>query len=180
MRALNEEELRKVFEKLEKYIGAKNIEALLTRDDEAFCFRLVKQQVFYVNARLVHIASNVARDSLISLGTCVGKFTHHDNFHLTISFLDYLSKFAQHKVWVKANMEMTFLYGNNIIKSGIARITDEIPKYAGVVVYSMSDVPLGFGIAAQPTEYTRDMDPTGNVILHQADIGEYLRVEHEM
>ena len=29
----------------------------------------------------------------------------------------------------------------------------------------------------QPTEYCRDLDPTANVVLHQGDIGEYLRVE---
>jgi 60S ribosome subunit biogenesis protein NIP7 len=33
----------------------------------------------------------------------------------------------------------------------------------------------GFGIAAQPTEYCKELDPTANVVLHQGDIGEYLR-----
>jgi ribosome biogenesis protein Nip4 len=37
----------------------------------------------------------------------------------------------------------------------------------------------GFGVAAQATEYCRDLDPTGVVVLHQADIGEYLRVEDD-
>ena len=45
------------------------------------------------------------------------------------------------------------------------------------VVYSMADVPLGFGAAAQPTEYCKDLEPTGNVVLHQGDVGEYLRSE---
>ena len=38
----------------------------------------------------------------------------------------------------------------------------------------------GFGIAAQPTEYCKDLDPGANVVLHQGDIGEYLRVEDEL
>ena len=49
----------------------------------------------------------------------------------------------QHKVWVKPSSEMTFLYGNNIPKSGVGRMTDDTPQYAGVVIYNMSDVPLG-------------------------------------
>ena len=72
---------------------------------------------------------------------------------------------------------MSFLYGNNVTKAGLARITDSTPQYGGVVVFSMADVPLGFGVAAQPTEYCKDLDPTGNVVLHQGDVGEYLRSE---
>lgn len=104
---------------------------------------------------------------------------------------------------------MSFLYGNNVTKAGLGRITENTPQYAGVVVYSMSDLPLGkhqlsapstlavriwlpyimdacdvgtagFGLAAQPTEYCNDLDQTQNVVLHQADIGEYVRVEDEM
>lgn len=54
-------------------------------------------------------------------------------------------------------------------------MTEATPQYAGVVVYSMSDIPLGFGVAAQGTDNAQTLDPTGNVVLHQADIGEYLR-----
>lgn len=180
MRPLNNEELRKVFEKLQTFIGAENIKVLLQRDDERFVFRLVKLRVYYVSERLMRLATNVPRDNLVAFGTCFGRFTHHGNFHLTISCLDYLNKYAMHKVWVKPNMEMSFLYGNHIIKSGLSRITDGIPQYAGVIVYNMNDVPLGFGVAAQPTEFTKDMDPTGVVVLHQGDVGEYLREEDEM
>lgn len=70
---------------------------------------------------------------------------------------------------------MSFLYGNNITKNGLARITEATPQYAGVIVYNMSDIPLGFGVAAQNTDVVKELEPTGNVVLHQADIGEYLR-----
>jgi 60S ribosome subunit biogenesis protein NIP7 len=83
----------------------------------------------------------------------------------------------QHKVWVKPSSEMSYLYGNHVVKAGVARMSEDIPQYGGVVVYSMSNIPLGFGAAAQGTEKARDMDPTGIVVLHQADIGEYLREE---
>ena len=88
-----------------------------------------------------------------------------------------LSALKQFKVWVKPSSEMSFLYGNNVVKSGLGRITESTPQYAGVLVLSMSDVPLGFGVAAQRTEFCSNLDPTANVVLHQADIGEYLRNE---
>lgn len=46
-------------------------------------------------------------------------------------------------MWVKPTSEMSFLYGNNVVKSGLGRMTESIPKFAGVVVYSMTDIPLG-------------------------------------
>jgi len=60
---------------------------------------------------------------------------------------------------------MSFLYGNNVTKAGLARLTDGIPQYGGVIVYNSAEVPLGFGIAAQPTEYCKDLDPTANVVM---------------
>lgn len=67
-----------------------------------------------------------------------------------------------------------------MLKSGLAKITEHTPQYAGVIVYNSANVPLGFGVAAQPTEYCRDLDGTANVVLHQGDIGEYLRVEDSL
>jgi len=81
----------------------------------------------------------------------------------------------QYKVWLKQSAEMSFLYGNNVMKSGLARITEATPQYAGVVVYNLADIPLGFGVAAQTTDACKELAPTANVVLHQADVGEFLR-----
>lgn len=40
----------------------------------------------------------VARDKLISLGACIGKFTHSNKFRLGIGALDILSDYAKYKV----------------------------------------------------------------------------------
>jgi len=102
-------------------------------------------------------------------------------FKLHITSLDILNKYALHKVWLKPSSEMSFLYGNNLQKTGLAKLTDSIPQYGGVIVLSMqSGSPLGFGVAAQKTEVIKDLDATANVVLHQGDVGEYLRTEDEM
>ena len=72
---------------------------------------------------------------------------------------------------------MSFLYGNHVLKSGIARMTEGIPQYAGVILLSMTNVALGFGRAAHTTEGAKELDPTAIAVLHQADIGEFLRDE---
>jgi 60S ribosome subunit biogenesis protein NIP7 len=84
------------------------------------------------------------------------------------------------QVWVKPSAEMQFLYGNHVLKSGLGRITEGTPSYAGVVVYSMSDTPLGFGVTAKSTMECRALDPSGIVAFHQADVGEFLRAEDEL
>lgn len=50
--------------------------------------------------------------------------------------------FLQYKVWLKPSAEQQFLYGHHVMKSGLGRITEGTPQYQGVVVYSMSDMPL--------------------------------------
>ena len=99
MRALTEEETRMVFEKLHKFIG-KAIKSLVggAREDAGYCLRLQKGRVYYVREDLMRRATNVARDKLVGLGVCIGKFTHGGKFRLTVGSLDVLAKHAKYKV----------------------------------------------------------------------------------
>jgi 60S ribosome subunit biogenesis protein NIP7 len=98
------------------------------------------------------------------------------------------------QVWVKPSQEMSYLYGNHILKSGLGRITDNTPEHQvipilipipilssyfsqGVVILTMSDIPIGFGVTAKSTQQCRKVEGTGIVVYHQADVGEYLREE---
>lgn len=83
----------------------------------------------------------------------------------------------QYKIWVKPAGEQSFLYGNHILKSGLGRITENTPQYQGVIVYSMNDLPLGFGATSRSTQDCRRANPTDIICFHQADVGEYLRSE---
>jgi 60S ribosome subunit biogenesis protein NIP7 len=168
--------------------------------------------VYYVSERVMRQATSVARDDLVALGTCFGKFTKTKKFHLKVTALDFVAQHAkvsagagwawtapegrhrgrrlhtplrslcraQYKVWVKPSSEMSFLYGNHVLKAGIARMTEAIPQYAGVVVLSMAGIPLGFGRAAHTTEQCKGLEPNAIAVLHQVDVGEYLRAEDEL
>ena len=179
MRPCTDEELRALLDKLMKFIG-RNAELLLVNPEEPHCFRVHKDRIYYVSESLMRLATNIKRSDLLSVGTCVAKITHSGKVHLQITALDLLARHALHKVWLKPSAEMAFLYGNNVAKQGLGRITDGSPRYAGVVVLNLSDTPLGFGVLAQPTEACKDLDPTANVVLHQADVGEFLRLEDSL
>ena len=176
MRALTEEETKVVFEKLASDIG-RNITLLVDNPTDPHVFRLQKDRVYYVSQTVANFATSVSRHQLMSLGVCFGKFTKTGKFRLHITSLTYLAQYAKFKVWIKQNGEMPFLYGNHVLKAHIGRITENIPEHAGVIVYSMNDVPLGFGVSAKSTNETKNLAPTGIVAFRQGDIGEYLRDE---
>jgi len=176
MRPLTDEEFKIFFQKLGKYID-RNIRFLIDRPDEEYCFRLHRDRVYYVSEKMMKTASACDRESLVSLGTCFGKFTKTKKFRLHITCLDYLAQYAKYKVWIKPSGEMSYLYGNHVLKAHLGRITENTPQYQGVVFYSMSDVPLGFGVTAHSTQECRKLEPTAIVGFHQADVGEYLRAE---
>ncbi|ANZ74096.1 60S ribosome subunit biogenesis protein [Komagataella phaffii CBS 7435] len=176
MRPLTEEETKVVFEKLANYIG-RNISFLVNNKEDPHVFRLQKDRVYYVSENVAKFAGSVARQNLMSLGTCLGKFTKTGKFRLHITALEYISQYAKYKLWVKPNGEMPFLYGNNVLKAHIGKMSEDIPEHAGLVIYSMADVPLGFGVSARSTTEARNLQPTAIVAYRQGDIGEYLRDE---
>ncbi|EFA79449.1 60S ribosome subunit biogenesis protein [Heterostelium album PN500] len=206
MRKLTDEETKVFFEKIIKYVG-KNITLMVERKDEPHCFRVQKNKVYYISEDIMRKAQNIPRDSLASLGTCFGKFTKSGKFKLQITCLEYLAQYAkvpiifisilstllliydnivytnqfnsskQYKVWVKPQSEMSWMYGNNLLKAGLGRITEDTPQNQGVVLYSMNDIPIGFGVTAKSTGECRKLDPTALVVYHICDVGEYLRDE---
>lgn len=176
MRPLTEEETKVVFEKLANYIG-RNISFLVDNQTNPHVFRLQKDRVYYIPDQVAKFATSVARTQLMSVGTCFGKFTKTGKFRLHITALPYLAQYAKFKVWIKQNGEMPFLYGNHVLKAHVGRMSDDIPEHAGVIVYSMSDVPLGFGVSSKSTNEARNLQPTAIVAFRQGDIGEYLREE---
>ncbi|XP_011494566.1 PREDICTED: 60S ribosome subunit biogenesis protein NIP7 homolog isoform X2 [Ceratosolen solmsi marchali] len=176
MRRLSEDKKKLVYEKLTKYIGD-NMKFLIDRPDGTYCFRIKKERVYYVLEKILGLASSVSSNDLMSVGTCIGKFTKSGKFRLHITALHYLAPYATHKIWVKPSAEQQFLYGNNINKAGLGKITENTSKYQGVVVYSMNDLPLGFGVAAKSTLECACADPMSIICFHQADIGEYIRCE---
>ena len=184
MRPLTDTETKTLFDKLANYTG-RSLTNLLTetttsphsKQPDRYVFRIQKDRVYYVRESLANLATSVARDSLLSLGTCVGKFTKTGKFRMHITALDVIAPHARYKVWVKANGEMPFRYGGHVVKAHVGRWSEDVPEHTGVVVMSMNDTPLGFGVTARSTAEARRLDPTGIVTFRQADVGEYLREE---
>ncbi|CEI39026.1 unnamed protein product [Fusarium venenatum] len=204
MRPLTEKETQTLFEKLANYTGGslKNLIAPLDDSPNAdrYVFRLVRDRVFYVRLSIANLATSIAREKLLSLGTClgmdgpgcetsgtltnpnlsIGKFTKTGKFRLHVTALPIIAEHARYKIWVKENGTMPFLYGSNIVKAHVGRWSEDCPEHQGVVVYSMNDTPLGFGVTARSTAEARRLDPTGVTCFRQADCGEYLRDEDNL
>lgn len=150
MRSLTDTETKTLFDKLANYTG-RSLTNLLTstaptpnssKTEDRYVFRIQKDRVYYVRESLANLATSVARDSLLSLGTCLGKFTKTGKFRLHITALDVIAPHARYKVWVKPNGEMPFLYGGHVVKAHVGRWNEDCPEHMGVVVCSMDDTPL--------------------------------------
>nr|CAD7393830.1 unnamed protein product [Timema cristinae] len=148
----------KITLKMTDNIGA-NVKLLIDRPDGTYCFRQKKERVYYISEKNLQLALTIAPEHLVSFGTCFGKFTKTGKFRLHITALSYLAPYAQYKIWLKPSAEQQFLYGHHILKSGLGRITENTPKYHGVIVLSMNDLPLGFGVAAKTTAECKHADP---------------------
>ena len=149
MRALTETETKVLFNKLANYTG-RSLSHLVTdtisaggnKSPDRHVFRIQNARVYYVRESIANLATSVARKNLLSLGTCLGKFTKSGKFMLHITALDVIAPHARYKVWVKPNGEMPFLYGGNIVKAHVGRWSEDCPEHQGVVVLSMNDTPL--------------------------------------
>ena len=149
MRALTETETKVLFNKLANYTG-RSLSHLVTdtigsdsnKSSDRHVFRIQNARVYYVRESIANLATSVARKNLLSLGTCLGKFTKSGKFMLHITALDIIAPHARYKVWVKPNGEMPFLYGGNIVKAHVGRWSEDCPEHQGVVVLSMNDTPL--------------------------------------
>ena len=109
MRPCTDAELLALLEKLVKFVGTKNAQALVQRPDDPHCFRVHRNRIYYVSETLMRVSTNVKRDDLLSLGTCFAKVTHSGSINLQITCLDHLAEKCLHKVWLKPSAEMAFL-----------------------------------------------------------------------
>jgi 60S ribosome subunit biogenesis protein NIP7 len=144
MRPLTDTETQTMFAKLANYTG-RSLNQIIQPDgdDQRYVFRLLNSRVYYVRENIAALAASIARKSVLSLGTCLGKFTKTGKFRMHITALDVIAPHARYKVWVKPSGEMPFLYGGNIVKAHVGRWSEDCPEHQGVVVYSMgSDTPL--------------------------------------
>ena len=146
MRALTNKETETLFSKLAHYTG-RSLNNLIAPpegqpEEERHVFRIQGSRVYYVRLSLANLATSIPRDNLLSLGTCIGKFTKTGKFRLHITSLDVIAPHARNKVWIKSNGEGPFLYGGNVVKAHVGRWSEDCPEHQGVVVMSMNDTPL--------------------------------------
>jgi len=64
---------------------------------------------------------------------------------------------------LKPSAEQQFLYGHHVLKSGLGRITENTPKYQGVVILSMNDMPL---VSESKTHSTVNGDMVFCILYH--------------
>lgn len=176
MRELKSDENEKVIKKLEKFVGS-NLPKIVNDQNKLY---LSEKLVLLINNKIYKKISNISRKNFISAGIMVGKFTRSNNFRISITFLDILSKYAINKVYVKNSAEMNVLYGNNVLKSHLVKIPENLKANESVVIFNTHDIPLGFGITSRSSMSLNIASHNTLSVIVQSDNGEYLRNESKM
>ena len=144
-----------MFEKLANYTGRSLTHLILPpssdsttpstdakKHDDRHVFRLQGSRVYYMPLKLANLATSIARPNLLSVGTCIGKFSKTGKFRMHITALEVIAPHARHKIWVKPNGEMPFLYGGHVVKAHVGKWSEDCPAHQGVVILAMDDTPL--------------------------------------
>lgn len=172
MRDLKKEEKDKILKKLSRFVGD-NIDELLGQ----YVLQLHRQKVLLISPELKKQTSQIGRKELICAGIVLGKITKNNNFWVNVTSMHILERFALHKIWLKSSAEMNFLYGNNVIRSHMHKISGDVPKNSVVFVYNQNNTPLGFGVTAKSSADITASQGRSLVVMNQADTGAYLRNE---
>ena len=151
MRPLTDVEAQTVFNKMAQYTG-QSLSHLISdsstnpssKKPDRHVFRISGgNRVYYVRESLANLATSVARHNLLSIGTCLGKFTKTGKFRLHITALDVIAPHARYKVWVRPNGEMPFLYGGHVVKVGNKKVKVDLDPIDLVNTGSCGEVERG-------------------------------------
>lgn len=173
MRIINSTEQIKIFKKLASFIGDHNITSFLNNRK----VYLHNQSIYLINKNILKCISTIPKNEILHMGLMLGKLTKTQNFYLHVSSLNSLSKYCLNKVWIKKSAEMNVLYGNNIQKAHIFKISDELLVNSSVIIYNQDDIILGFGITSKDSNGIDRMTGSSIAIIIQSDNGIYLREE---
>ncbi|KAG0441144.1 60S ribosome subunit biogenesis protein NIP7 like protein [Dictyocoela muelleri] len=176
MRELKPEEYTLVTKKIENFIGTE-ISKVVNDNNKLY---LSGKLVFLISNDIFKKTSNISKKNLILAGTIVGRFTRSSKFKIIITFLDYLAKYAVNKVYIKNSAEMNVLYGNNVLKSHLLKIPENLKANTPVVIFNQNEVPLGFGITSRSSSSISIAERNTMAVIVQSDNGEYLRNESTM
>ena len=115
MRPLTDEETISLLTKLKTYIGDR-IRHLLNNESDPHVFRIQRGRVYYMSTAILGHCGNFQRKVLTCAGTKFGRFNKSGDFRLHVTALDYLAQHALCKVWLKPAAEMSFLFGNHVVR----------------------------------------------------------------
>lgn len=83
MRSLTESEMYAILKKLSEFTGSSLKEMIVSGSSpqsDRCVFRVSHQRVFCVRLSIANLATSVARDRILSLGTCLGEYNLSGSF----------------------------------------------------------------------------------------------------
>eukprot|EP00477_Mikrocytos_mackini_P001358 GAHX01001456.1.p1 GENE.GAHX01001456.1~~GAHX01001456.1.p1 ORF type:complete len:203 (-),score=43.82 GAHX01001456.1:49-657(-) len=200
MRKITKEELENLRKKLKTYFGPVTDQKL---DVENYDYMVIKTRLYRIRKNIMKKFCSLPSNCIMGMGELIGKLTKTKRTMFYITALDFLED-SPNKVELNYEKEKAFLYGNNLHKGNVNRISESIENNSGCVVYKAQkggkktkkgsvmdkeEVPtkdfgnfsIGFGASnVDSYKFKTMVDNTKLVMYRNGDIGEFLRSESEM
>lgn len=175
MRKITETEQKKITSKLSKIFDISNSSFLKEKN-----LYYHNKNIFIIPPNIYKNISTFPKNKIKFCGKHLGKFTRSENFYLKISCLNLLKDFINKKIWIKYSAENNFLYGNNVLKSHVFKVSENINKNEIVFLFNQNDLLLGFGITTRNYCDFEKADHNSTYVIRQCDKGEFLRDEQRI
>jgi 60S ribosome subunit biogenesis protein NIP7 len=177
MRELKIEEARFLISKFIKFKGNKIFEFIKSIYFNFSLFRLQKNRIFFCASLLYYRAINFYKKNLGSIGSCIGRFTHSRKFYFLIPALNLLIKNQKFfSIFTNSMGEKQFIFGNNLKKEKILKLSKNIFESDGVILIGMNSLPIGFGESLKSTILLPKVKNCSLLVINHSDIGRYIRI----
>lgn len=176
MRELKIEEARFLLTRLVKYKGKKLINFLKVNFISFLVFKVQKNRIFFSSLFLYSRIFNFAKKRIGSFGICIGRFSHSRKLKFLIPFLNLLLKNkGVFSAVLNGEGEKSFLFGKHVEKKNVSKISKNIFKNDGIVLFSKNKIPIGFGETLKSIVFIAKFDSKMILFINQGDTGLYVR-----
>jgi len=176
MRELKTEEARILLSKLVKFKGKKLVNFLKINFFSFLVFKIQKKRIFFSSLSLYSRIFNFSKKRIGSFGICVGRFSHSKKLKFLIPLLNMLLKYkGLFSAFLKTEGEKSFLFGKHVEKKNVSKLSKNVFKNDGIVLFNKNKIAIGFGEALKSIVFIPKLDLRRILFVNQGDTGLYVR-----
>lgn len=133
------------------------------------------KEYFKVSENMYRIFKKISKHRMpYCLGIYIARY-FRNHYELSLESLKLVAPYTDKKIWINENGEKFFIYGRDIFKNSIAKISPNVKTNEKIIVLNLKNEPLGIGILKIPPKNFEKISDKKVVLENVADVGWYIR-----